>query len=143
MSKYLGVINNLLSGSYISPFSKKSVSLPIDEIVIERSIENIKFKFTKNLLNKKNLVISGENSFKAFGEKVLKSLRNNNLDFDINILKKYESSQTFATNLSLSSKEYENIIVIGSGSLIDLCKFVSSLIYLLPKLLLLDNLLLV
>ena len=125
MSKYLGVINNLLSGSYISPFSKKSVSLPIDEIVIERSIENIKFKFTKNLLNKKNLVISGENSFKAFGEKVLKSLRNNNLEFDINILKKYESSQTFATNLSLSSKEYENIIVIGSGSLIDLCKFVS------------------
>ena len=125
MSKYLGVINNLLSGSYISPFSKKSVSLPIDEIVIERSIENIKFKFTKNLLNKKNLVISGESSFKAFGEKVLKSLRNNNLDFDINILKKYESSQTFATNLSLSSKEYENIIVIGSGSLIDLCKFVS------------------
>ena len=125
MSKYLGVINNLLSGSYISPFSKKSVSLPIDEIVIEKSIENIKFKFTKNLLNKKNLVISGENSFKAFGEKVLKSLRNNNLDFDINILKKYESSQTFATNLSLSSKEYENIIVIGSGSLIDLCKFVS------------------
>ena len=125
MSKYLGVINNLLSGSYISPFSKKSVSLPIDEIVIERSIENIKFKFTKNLLNKKNLVISGENSFKAIGEKVLKSLRNNNLDFDINILKKYESSQTFATNLSLSSKEYENIIVIGSGSLIDLCKFVS------------------
>ena len=125
MSKYLGVINNLLSGSYISPFSKKSISLPIDEIVIERSIENIKFKFTKNLLNKKNLVISGENSFKAFGEKVLKSLRNNNLDFDLNILKKYESSQTFATNLSLSSKEYENIIVIGSGSLIDLCKFVS------------------
>ena len=125
MSKYLGVINNLLSGSYISPFSKKSVSLPIYEIVIERSIENIKFKFTKNLLNKKNLVISGENSFKAFGEKVLKSLRNNNLDFDLNILKKYESSQTFATNLSLSSKEYENIIVIGSGSLIDLCKFVS------------------
>ena len=125
MSKYLGVINNLLSGSYISPFSKKSVSLPIDEIVIERSIENIKFKFTKNLLNKKNLVISGENSFKAFGEKALKSLRNNNLDFDLNILKKYESSQTFATNLSLSSKEYENIIVIGSGSLIDLCKFVS------------------
>ena len=125
MSKYLGVINNLLSGSYISPFSKKSVSLPIDEIVIERSIENIKFKFTKNLLNKKNLVISGENSFKAFGEKVLKSLRNNNLDFDINILKKYESRQTFATNLSLSSKEYENIIVIGSGSLIDLCKFIS------------------
>ena len=125
MSKYLGVINNLLSGSYISPFSKKSVSLPIDEIVIERSIENIKFKFTKNLLNKKNLVISGENSFKAFGEKALKSLRNNNLDFDLNILKKYESSRTFATNLSLSSKEYENLIVIGSGSLIDLCKFVS------------------
>ena len=125
MSKYLGVINNLLSGGYVSPFSKKSISLPMDEIVIERSIENIKFKFTKNLLNKKNLVISGENSFKAFGEKVLKSLRNNNLDFDINILKKYESSQTFATNLSLSSKEYENIIVIGSGSLIDLCKFVS------------------
>ena len=47
MSNYLGVINNLLSGSYISPFSKKSVSLPIDEIVIERSIENIKFRFTK------------------------------------------------------------------------------------------------
>ena len=125
MSKYLGVINNLLSGGYVSPFSKKNISLPIDEIVIERSIENIKFKFTKNLLNKKNLVISGENSFKAFGEKVLKSLRSNNLDFDLNILKKYESSQTFATNLSLSSKEYENIIVIGSGSLIDLCKFVS------------------
>ena len=125
MSKYLGFINNLLSGDYVSPFSKKNISLPIDEIVIERSIENIKFKFTKNLLNKKNLVISGESSFKAFGEKVLKSLRSNNLDFDLNILKKYESSQKFATNLSLSSKGYENIIVIGSGSLIDLCKFVS------------------
>ena len=65
MSKYLGVINNLLSGSYISPFSKKNISLPIEEIVIEKSIENLRFKFAKKLLNKKNLVISGENSFNA------------------------------------------------------------------------------
>ena len=53
MSKYLGVINKLLSGSYISPFSKKNISLPIDEIVIEKSIENLSFKFAKKLLNKK------------------------------------------------------------------------------------------
>ena len=125
MSKYLGVINKLLSGSYISPFSKQNISLPIDEIVIEKSIENLSFKFAKKLLNKKNLVISGENSFNAFGEKVLKTLKSNHLDFDINILRKYESSRNFASNLSESSKEYENIIVVGSGALIDLCKFVS------------------
>ena len=125
MHSYLGVINNLLSGSYISPFSKKNISLPIEEIVIEKSIENLRFKFAKKLLNKKNLVISGENSFNAFGEKVLKTLKSNHLDFDLNILRKYESSRIFASNLSESSKEYENIIVIGSGALIDLCKFVS------------------
>ena len=125
MHSYLGVINKLLSGDYISPFSKKNISLPLEEIVIEKSIENLKFKFAKKLLNKKNLVISGENSFNAFGEKVLKTLKSNHLDFDLNILRKYESSRIFASNLSESSKEYENIIVIGSGALIDLCKFVS------------------
>lgn len=125
MNSYLGVINKLLSGNYISPFSKKIISLPIEEIVIERSIENLNFNFTSKLINKKNLVISGESSFRAFGDKVLKSLKYNNLDFDINILKKYDSTHNFATSLSQSSKEYENIIVVGSGALIDLCKFVS------------------
>ena len=75
MNSYLGVINKLLSGNYISPFSKKIISLPIEEIVIERSIENLNFNFTSKLINKKNLVISGESSFRAFGDKVLKSLK--------------------------------------------------------------------
>ena len=72
MSKYLGVINNLLSGSYISPFSKKSISLPIDEIVIERSIENIKFKFTKNLVNKKKLSYIWRELVQSFWRKSIK-----------------------------------------------------------------------
>ena len=103
MNSYLGVINNLLSGNYISPFSKKIISLPIEEIVIERSIENLNFNFTSKLINKKNLVISGESSFRAFGDKVLKSLKYNNLDFDIVIVGLGPTGGTLANLLAMNN----------------------------------------
>ncbi|MAV82400.1 MAG: hypothetical protein CMI90_02920 [Pelagibacteraceae bacterium] len=126
MTDYLGVINSLIKGDYISPSSKEKISIPIEEIKIVKSIIDLEFKFSNKLFNKKNLILAGNNSYKAFGDKVESSLKNNNINYDLKILNNYTSSLEFARKLADVVKDYENIIAIGSGSLIDICKFIAS-----------------
>ena len=126
MGHYLGVINKLLDGSYNSLSTNKKIEIPIEEIIIEESILNVEFNFTKKIFNQKNLILSGKNSYQVFGEKVLASLKKNNVNCEIKILDEYETSKKFAEDLANSLSNYQNIITIGSGSVIDISKFVSS-----------------
>ena len=126
MGHYLGVINRLLDGSYESLSSNKKIKIPIDEIIIEKSIKNIKFNFAKKLINKKNLILTGKNSYQVFGDKVLASLKYNNINFEVKVLENYKTSKKFAAELAESLNDYQNIITIGSGSVIDISKFISS-----------------
>ena len=73
MGHYLGVINKLLDGSYNSLSTNKKIEIPIEEIIIEESIQDVEFNFTKKIFNQKNLILSGKNSYQVFGEKVLAS----------------------------------------------------------------------
>ena len=126
MGHYLGVINKLLDGSYNSLSTNKKIEIPIEEIIIEESILDVEFNFTKKIFNQKNLILSGKNSYQVFGEKVLASLKKNNVNCEIKILDEYETSKKFAEDLANSLSNYQNIITIGSGSVIDISKFVSS-----------------
>ena len=126
MGHYLGVINKLLDGSYNSLSTNKKIEIPIEEIIIEESIQDVEFNFTKKIFNQKNLILSGKNSYQVFGEKVLASLKKNNVNCEIKILDEYETSKKFAEDLANSLSNYQNIITIGSGSVIDISKFVSS-----------------
>ena len=45
---------------------------------------------------------------------------------EIKILENYQSTVNYASSIASSLKEYDNIICIGSGSVIDLCKFISN-----------------
>ena len=127
MSHYLGVINRLLNGDYKNLSNNQTINIPIKEIVIDKNIQNVKFDFTEKLSNKKNIILAGKNSYQVFGEKVLSTLNNNNIDFDIKILERYESTKDFAKELALSINNYQNVITIGSGSVIDISKFVSKI----------------
>ena len=49
----------------------------------------------------------------------LKILEKHNINFDIKILDNYETTWEFASKLTDKLKEYENIISLGSGSIID------------------------
>ena len=74
MVNKIGIIEKLLTGEYQSPFSRKNIKLPIDEIVITSSILNYQFRHFEKFENKKNLIISGVNSFKSLGNKLKKDL---------------------------------------------------------------------
>ena len=126
MGNYLGVINKLLEGSYESLSNNKKIKIPIEEIIIEESIKNIKFNFAKKLINKKNLILTGKNSYQIFGGKVIASLKYNNIKSEIKVLENYKTSKKFAEELAESLNDYQNIIAIGSGSIIDISKFISS-----------------
>ena len=126
MGNYLGVINKLLEGSYESLSNNKKIKIPIEEIIIEKSIKNIKFNFAKKLINKKNLILTGKNSYQVFGDKVSASLKYNSIDFEVKVLENYKTSKKFAEELAESLNDYQNIITIGSGSVIDISKFISS-----------------
>ena len=94
--------------------------------IIEENILNTNFQFAERLLNKKNILLSGKNSYDIFGDKVKRSLEKHNINFDIKILDNYETTREFASKLTDKLKEYENIISLGSGSIIDISKFISS-----------------
>ena len=127
MGHYLGVINRLLNGDYKNLSNNQTINIPIKEIVIDKNIQNVKFDFTEKLSNKKNIILAGKNSYQVFGDKVLSTLNNNNINFDIKILERYESTKDFAKELALSLNNYQNVITIGSGSVIDISKFVSKI----------------
>ena len=57
MVNKIGKIEKLLTGEYQSPFSRKNIKLPIDEIVITSSILNYQFRHFEKFENKKNLII--------------------------------------------------------------------------------------
>ena len=70
MINKIGIIEKLLTGEYQSPFSRKNIQLPIEEIVITPSVLNYQFRHFKNFENKKNLIISGVKSFNSLGNKI-------------------------------------------------------------------------
>ena len=80
MVNKIGKIEKLLTGEYQSPFSRKNIKLPIDEIVITTSILNYQFRHFEKFENKKNLIISGVNSFKSLGNKVREKLNQEKID---------------------------------------------------------------
>ncbi len=126
MNGYLGIVDDLLKGKCENLSTGDKITLPINEIVIEENILNTNFQFAERLLNKKNILLSGKNSYDIFGDKVKRSLEKHNINFDIKILDNYETTREFASKLTDKLKEYENIISLGSGSIIDISKFISS-----------------
>ena len=91
MNGYLGIIDDLLKGKCENLSTGDKITLPINEIVIEENILNTNFQFAERLLNKKNILLSGKNSYDIFGDKVKRSLEKHNINFDIKILDNYET----------------------------------------------------
>ena len=126
MSNNIGIIEKLLTGEYQSPYSRKNIKLPIDEILIPTSILEVEINHLKKINNKKNLTISGSNSFANYGKKVIHKLNEEKVNHEIKILENYQSTVEYASSIANSLKEYDNIICIGSGSVVDICKYVSN-----------------
>lgn len=125
MNNFIGIIEDLLNGSYLSPYSGKKIKLPIDEIAIIPDINDYQFAHLPKIKKDKNLIISGKSSFEAFGKKVVSKFEKEAIVYEKLILENYESTVEFAKVLSAKAKDYKNIICIGSGSVIDLCKYVA------------------
>ncbi len=127
LKNYNGILNNLLSGNYISQYSKKKILIPINEILIVKNILEHKISILDQLnKNDSVCVISSKNSFKALGDKVSQLLNNYKLQYKKIILDKYKSDITFGDEIYEKTKDYNLIICIGSGSLIDICKYASN-----------------
>lgn len=126
MINKIGIIEKLHTGEYQSPFSRKNIKLPIEEIVITPSILNYQFQHSEKFKNKKNLIISGAKSFESLGNKVQEKFNQEKIKYEVKILENYQSTVNYASSIAGSFKEYDNIICIGSGSVIDLCKFISN-----------------
>jgi len=121
---YNGVLNNLLRGNYISKYNNKKISIPIKEILIVKNILDHKIHSLETISKKDKIcIISSSKSYKAFGNKVLKILDKYNHKYDKIILEKYKSDITTGDRLANQTQKYDIIICIGSGSLIDLCKY--------------------
>jgi len=121
---YNGVLNNLIRGDYISKYNNKKISIPIKEILIIKNILNYKIN-SLEMLNKRDkiCIISSTKSYKAIGDKVQKLLDNYKLEYEKKILDKYKSDIYTGDKLAKFTQKYNIIICIGSGSLIDLCKY--------------------
>ena len=126
MINKIGIIEKLLTGEYQSPFSRKNIKLPIEEIVITPSVINYQFRHFEKFESKRNLIVSGAKSFASLGDKITKKFDQEKIKYEIKILEKYQSTVEYASSLASSLKEYENIICIGSGSVVDICKFISN-----------------
>ncbi len=124
---YNGVLTNLLEGNYISKFNNKRISIPIKEILIVKNILDHKINCLEKISNKDKIcIVSSKKSFKALGDKVLKLLDNYNHKYEKIILDKYKSDIISGDRLADQTQKYNIIICIGSGSLIDLCKYSSN-----------------
>ncbi len=127
LKNYNGILNNLLSKNYISKYNKKKILIPINEILIVKNILEHKILSLDKLdKNSSICIISSKNSFKALGDKVCQLLNNYKLEYKNIILENYKSDIFFGDMIYEKIKDHSQIICVGSGSLIDICKYASN-----------------
>ena len=122
-----GIVDELTSGNWVNPTTKKNISIPIKKIEILESTNGLEFDLINKVhKNKKILIISDLNTHDILGSNIYQNLKGK-LDVSEYIWKNPSSDSKNIEEIQNASKDYSALIAIGSGTICDSVKYVSFL----------------
>ena len=122
---WTGLIDDILDGSWTSPETGKKAVVPYDRIVIEDSLEGRAADLVRELaLGSRFTVVADAATYDALGERVARELKALG-PVDVVVLDHPHADMANVESLTGKLASAEAVVAVGSGTVNDLCKFVT------------------
>ncbi|MDQ6437469.1 iron-containing alcohol dehydrogenase [Mesorhizobium sp. LHD-90] len=123
---WTALIDDVLAGRWVSPDSGKAASVPYDSIVIEETLDGAEADLVAGLkLGEKFTVVADADTFDAMGARVARALTKLG-PVDTVILDRPHADVADIDLLAGRLAGSEVVVAVGSGTINDLCKFVTA-----------------
>jgi glycerol-1-phosphate dehydrogenase [NAD(P)+] len=119
------LISDVVDGHWVNPETGKAASVPYDSIVIEESLDGAEADLVASLgLGKNFTVVADADTWDAMGSRVANALAGLG-NVDTLILDHPHADMAAVADLTDKLAGAEAVIAVGSGTINDLCKFVT------------------
>ncbi len=123
---WTALIDEIVAGDYYDKEAGSKVSVPYDSIVFKESLDGAEASLVRDLnLGDKLAVVADENTYQVLGQRVANALQSVAPDDPI-VLKSPHADMQTAADLADRLKPYDSVIAVGSGTINDLCKYVTA-----------------
>ncbi|MEP6065463.1 MAG: iron-containing alcohol dehydrogenase, partial [Paracoccaceae bacterium] len=120
------LIDEIVAGDFYDAEAGKKVSVPYESIVFSESLDGMEDELVADLKLGENLaVVADEKTYDALGQRVSQSLKSVGAS-DVIVLDNPHADMRTASELSDKLKEFDSVIAVGSGTINDLCKYVTA-----------------
>jgi glycerol-1-phosphate dehydrogenase [NAD(P)+] len=122
---WTALIDDVLAGRWVNPETGKIATVPYEKIVIEESLDGAEADLVAALkLGERFTVVADQDTWDAMGSRVARALSSLG-PVDTVLLDHPHADMATADDLAERLKTAEAVIAVGSGTLNDLCKFVT------------------
>ena len=123
---WTALIDEIVAGEFFDAEAGKKVSVPYDSIVFRESLDGMEDALIAKLnLGEKLAVVADENTYDALGCRVRRAVKATGSDKPI-VLKNPHADMRTAAELAEQLKAFDSVIAVGSGTINDLCKYVTA-----------------
>ena len=123
---WTSLIDDIVAGDFYDAEAGKKVSVPYESIVFEQSLDGMEEALVARLkLGDRLAVVADEQTYDALGARVARALKPIGAD-DAIVLKNPHADMRTAATLADTLKGYDSVVAVGSGTLNDLCKYVTA-----------------
>jgi glycerol-1-phosphate dehydrogenase [NAD(P)+] len=129
MSKqnWTALIDDLVAGRWANPLTGAQVKVPYDSIVIDDSLEGREAELVASLrLGHRLALVADQATYDAMGARVTKALRELG-PIEAIVLDRPHADMAEVRSLTEKLREFDSVVAVGSGTVNDLCKYVTGL----------------
>lgn len=129
MSKqnWTALIDDLVAGRWTNPVTGARVKVPYDSIVIEDSLEGREAELVASLkLGHRLALVADQATYEAMGARVAKAIRELGR-IEAVVLDHPHADMAEVCNLTEKLRGFDAVVAVGSGTVNDLCKYVTGL----------------
>ncbi|MEO1238426.1 MAG: iron-containing alcohol dehydrogenase [Pseudomonadota bacterium] len=124
--RWTALIDEIVAGEYYDRETAAYVDVPYDKIVFEPSLDGAEETLVSDLnLGERLAIVADENTYDVLGQRVAKALRSMVPDDPI-VLNAPHADMETVCELSDQLSEFDGVIAVGSGTINDLCKYVTA-----------------
>ncbi|MCP3469078.1 iron-containing alcohol dehydrogenase [Bradyrhizobium sp. CCGUVB1N3] len=129
MSKqnWTALIDDLVAGRWTNPLTGDRIKVPYDSIVIEDSLDGREAELVASLkLGHRLAVVGDEATYDAMGARICNALRSLG-PVEAIVLDHPHADMAEVRSLTEKLRGYDAVVAVGSGTVNDLCKYVTGL----------------
>jgi glycerol-1-phosphate dehydrogenase [NAD(P)+] len=124
---WTALIDDLVVGRWTNPATGAQVKVPHDSIVIEDSLEGREAELVASLkLGHRLALVADQATYDALGARVARALRELG-PIEAIVLDRPHADMAEVRSLTEKLREFDSIVAVGSGTVNDLCKYVTGL----------------